>query len=413
MQKIHFYLSDKYLNYKKILKMVNQKCDLNNDLGYLSLRLKTHYKDFLEIKENIINKYNDLDIMEYVDEDKFKLTIQSLRNVSKVCENDKFVIGKNENGQNKILNKEIELLIKDIEKDFFKNKQINIDLILNVFRLVDFEKELKENPKSIYKLHSLFLNKNENLKDMMEIRIYGQNFEQLNKIFLKNVFDKDLNVINDLDTWNYLSKKHQYNLYTQKCIEKNEKHLSWESFLYGDKKVEHKFRVNIPSLDLEVKINNTQYYIETKNYTENDKNDFSISLNHNSEKILNRLNVQSILEKDNCKILYNINLYNDKNFYSFLIPIHELKKFYQQIDKQVNLYTKKLFRNDNQINHIHNKIVTEINGEKIVILFDIKNKEIQNNFYIKLNEKSFYNIFKQYIINNNHNLELSNNLSRN
>lgn len=411
MASTQFYLSEKYHNYKKILKSINQKCELENDLNHLSFRLKIHYKEFLEIKEEIINSKNNLTITKSIDESKFKLTIQSLRNVSKSCINDKFVLGKDKFNHNKILNDEIEKMIKIVELDF-KFHHINIDLILNVFRLIDFEKELKENSKSIYKLYSLFLDKNEELMNLMYIRIYGQNFEQINKLYLKGVFGKDLNSIQDLDKWNYMAKKHQYNIYVNDQINKNRNYIDWNNFNYGDKRVDHKFRVNIPSLDLEVKMNNKQYYIETKNFTENNKNEINLCLNHNSSQILNRLNVQTILEKDNCMILYNINIYNEKNFYSFLIPIHELKKFYQKIDNSINSYTKLLFKED-IINKFNNKIDLEINNEKISCYFDIKNKEINNNLYIKMKDTTFYNIFKNYIINNEHDLDISDNLSKN
>lgn len=399
MKKIDFKLSYKYNNFKLLTEYIGKNFKLENDIESLSLRLKTNFDNLLRIKEKIINS-DKLNVSETIDIDNLLLNIQALENISTKYNNDKLVIGKN------TLNKEIKLLINDIKNNLNKN-DIDIDLLIGLYKLVDLEKELYENPDEVYKLKTYFLNDlsmNEKIKGL----IYGQSFEDLNKYFLNNFFGEQVNNIKSLEYWNYVSKRHQYNIWKK---ETNNNNISFDNW-YFDKNIDHKYKINLPSLDLEVKVNGINYYVENKNFTSDKNNDFYLNLNHNIENILNRFKNLSILTKDNCKILYNINIYNDikKEFYSFVIPLEDFKKFYSKIDNKINQYIKQVSRNNDPKSQKNINIPLEINNENIVLIFDMNNLKLSNNFKVKINSKSFYNMFDKYLINDLNDLSISKDL---
>lgn len=395
MQTIRFNLSHRYNNYKLLLDYIDEKCVLENNLEYLSTRLKFHYDNLLRIKEKIIHSPY-LKINEEIDFDNLFLIIQSLENISNKYKNDSLMLNKTNS-----LNKEIELLIKDV-KSKLKQREINIDLLLGVFKLVSLEKELFEVENSKFKLSTYYLD-NKSMHETILNLIYGQSFEDLNKVFLKNFFGKEVYNISSLQYWEYISKKHQYNVFLKDNQNIN---ISFDQFLFN-KEIDHKYRINLPSFDLETKLNDTKYYIETKNFTSDQHNDFYFNFAKNPNTILDRFKNLSILGKDNCKLLFNINIYNEMNkeFYSFIIPIEELKKFYSKVDNKLNQFIKQTQRN-NSFKHKNNiELNTEIQDQNLILLFDLKNLQISDRFNIKINIKSFCEMFEKYLITNDKSLQ--------
>lgn len=395
MKTIRFKLSHRYNNYKLLLDYIGEKCVLENNLEYLSIRLKTHFDNILKIKEKIIDSY-DLKINETIDIDSLNLTIQSLENVSNKYKNDSLMLNKNNS-----LNKEINILIKDI-KNKLNQQEINIDLIIGLFKLVSLEKEIGEIPNSKFKLSTYFLEDKTMHEKLLNI-IYGQSFEDLNKVFLNNFFGSEVLNIPSLQYWEYISKKHQYNVWKK---DNQDLDVSFDKFLF-DKSIDYKYRLNLPSFDLETKINDKKYYIEAKNFTSDSKNDFYFNFIKNPENILERFKNLSILSKDNCKLLFNINIYNDieKEFYSFIIPIEELKKFYSKINNKLNQYLKQIERNDLPKNQKNIELNIDLNNKPIILLFNLTNLNISNNFNIKINTKSFCEMFEKYLITNDQSLQ--------
>lgn len=387
-QKI-FKLSYRYNNYKTMLSnMENKDIELDNDINYLSSRMQKYYQDFLEIKQNIL-KSNSNNYKTYFDSHQFNLIVQSLENISNKYKIEGLFIS------DKILHDEIKSYFSNLKDELEKNI-IDLDYILGAFRLVNLERELASSSKYQYKVSSYGLKQNESLDDKVFNIIYGQDFESLNRKFLSETFGMKFDRIDGILEWDALCKIHQYNVWRKDYRDENIDYKSWLNI----KDMPFKYRANLASMDLKARINEQNIYVENKNYNGDRNGTFFLNFHHSASQIVDRLNNLAVLSRDNSQLLFNINIYSDKNkeFFSYMIPINDLKKFYQKVDKKINQYLKS-FAREGKIFKDNIVLDWENNNKNMELHFDIRNQKESDRLNIRTNIQDFHDTFGKFLIN--------------
>lgn len=394
LESVRFTINHKYENYKILLKKIDIEDPHTDKLVALSARMQVKFNDILEYKDILINSKN-LSSTFRIDKLDLYMSLKVLSNL-----NTKYSIdGINllYGGESKDLNNIIDLYINKIAHNI-KDGVVDIDDIVAIFKIVDFKIDIHRNPELEFKIKSF---KNENLDESMKSFIYGQGFEQLNLIFLNKSLGLNLRKIETLEDWNDISSLKQYNLWKRKTQDNN---ITYNEWINDERLSKDNFK--IPSMDLVDLNDNLDVFIETKNYSVNKNSSININFKYDPSYLLTRMSNQEKLAKDNTKLLYNINLYdqkaNDSSHYN--IPIHDMKKFYKKIDNRIQQELKSNSRNTNSSKKMKFKIeVTD--GAEVGVFFDVnrKNEIVENSFKLFMNKDGFENLFKQHQIDINDN----------
>lgn len=394
MEKLKYILINKYENYQLLYnKIKNPNYLIKESMPFLSNELQNFHHHLVEIKANILKNNNkpfsqELNKMEYYN---ILVELQKLQENNEI---KNFFVNNNENPLKDGINKLIDLTAREIHSG-----SLNIDNFIGVFKVVNLILEMKNIIDSEHKMNGL---QEGVFTERVNQYIYGQGFEDLNKIFLSEQLNIDFKSIPSLNYWDYKNSKRQYETWTKN----NGDIKSWDKW-YFDKSISVKDRFNIPSMDLEgINPNNNKIvYVENKNFNINRSGTFSFNLRFPPEEVLHRLSKQESLRKYNCELFYNINIYdrNNNDSYHYYIPIEDIKKIYNKIDKQITMEIKKQERSNNKNKHLKFTINISDTPIDIELKYNVKGKDIvidSKSFHINFkNHDDFNELFSKHKLN--------------
>ena len=301
------------VNIKKLIESNNK---LLKFIDTMNINIYNKINEKIKINEN---KYviNSNYIMKYLSKfNKDNLNQNELNEVNYICKVNKLC--------NEIMDKYLNYLIFNSKINNIYNYQNKFLLFMGEHYLF-FAFSLKA--KKFFGLESANLIKNNNYNNFEIMHIYS------NKIFVNNIENKIINIIENDNTYNFCLIKNSFNYYSNALAENDyllidnikNNNLIFTLINLDDYSIKQNFEYDFGNvLNFKIDNNPPKIYL-TKNFKK-----FIYSYEDDNQLVISNLKLNKPLEqKDNKEINYKINLKKDNN--SEIIPsIHDYSSLYDK-----------------------------------------------------------------------------------